>query len=157
MHIQSICARKKGLVPMLPAGLTLTDHTFSVPLDYADESKGTIDIHIREVVAYSRSRHQLPYLLFLQGKWSLPKRWPNVEVGPPILVPTTFHAVSLRHDACQAQHTLHGHNWARQNINHETPVLSAELSERTQLVSHMNTPLMQRDGTVSPWTACSHA
>ncbi|CAL8463199.1 g2733 [Coccomyxa elongata] len=48
-------------------GLTLTDHTFSVPLDYADESKGTLDIYVREVVAYSRSKQQLPYLLFLQG------------------------------------------------------------------------------------------
>ena len=50
------------------AGLALTDHTFSVPLDYANEAKGTIDIYVREVVAYSRNKHQLPYLLFLQGK-----------------------------------------------------------------------------------------
>ncbi|EIE21357.1 alpha/beta-hydrolase [Coccomyxa subellipsoidea C-169] len=49
------------------SGLALTDHTFSVPLDYADEAKGTIDIYVREVVAYSRNKHQLPYLLFLQG------------------------------------------------------------------------------------------
>lgn len=88
---------------MLPAGLTLTDHTFSVPLDYADESKGTIDIYIREVVAYSRSKHQLPYLLFLQGKWSLPKRWHIVEFGPPILVPILFHAGSL---SCLLDHSL---------------------------------------------------
>lgn len=53
------------------AGLTLTDHTFSVPLDYADESKGTLDIYVREVVAYSRSKQQLPYLLFLQGEQAL--------------------------------------------------------------------------------------
>jgi hypothetical protein len=54
-----------------PAGLTLTDHTFSVPLDYADESKGSLDVYVREVVAYSRSKQQLPYLLFLQGELAL--------------------------------------------------------------------------------------
>jgi hypothetical protein len=50
------------------AGLSLTDHTFTVPLDYGDSSKGTISIFVREVIAYNRPKQILPYLLFLQGR-----------------------------------------------------------------------------------------
>ena len=45
----------------------MTDHTFTLPLDYEDKSKGKIKIFVREVVAYSRPKQQMPYLLFLQG------------------------------------------------------------------------------------------
>lgn len=48
-------------------GLYVTDHTFSVPLDYVDPSKGSIKVFVRELVAPNRAKDSLPYLLYLQG------------------------------------------------------------------------------------------
>ncbi len=58
----------------MTAGLTLTDHTFTVPLDYGDKSRGDITVFVREAVAYSRPKQVMPYLLFLQGQQLL--TWP---------------------------------------------------------------------------------
>ena len=49
------------------AGLTLTDHTFTVPLDHMGATPGELELFAREVVAHGRAKLQLPYLLFLQG------------------------------------------------------------------------------------------
>ncbi|MFC4061321.1 alpha/beta fold hydrolase [Planomonospora corallina] len=48
-------------------GLTLTDHTFTVPLDHADPAGETIEVFAREAVDPARRDHDLPWLLFLQG------------------------------------------------------------------------------------------
>ncbi|MDJ0341578.1 alpha/beta fold hydrolase [Streptomyces sp. H10-C2] len=48
-------------------GTVLTDHTFDVPLDHAAPGGERIQVYAREVVAASREREPLPWLLFLQG------------------------------------------------------------------------------------------
>jgi hypothetical protein len=50
-------------------GLTLTDHTFEVPLDHTGATGGTLSVFVREVVATSRvgDGTKLPVLLYLQG------------------------------------------------------------------------------------------
>lgn len=48
-------------------GLLLTDHTFEVPLNYADPTGPMITIYAREVVARGRASADLPWMLFLQG------------------------------------------------------------------------------------------
>ncbi|MEV4535173.1 alpha/beta fold hydrolase [Asanoa sp. NPDC049518] len=48
-------------------GLVLTDHSFPVPLDHADPSRGSLEVFAREVVATDRAGDDLPWLLFLQG------------------------------------------------------------------------------------------
>ena len=47
-------------------GLTLTDHTFAVPLDHQRPDGAQISVFAREVSAPGASRH-LPWLVFLQG------------------------------------------------------------------------------------------
>ncbi|CAL9068705.1 uncharacterized protein LOC135627521 isoform X1 [Musa acuminata AAA Group] len=47
--------------------LSLRDHRFTVPLDYAAPSGPTITVFAREVVAAGKEEQQLPYILFLQG------------------------------------------------------------------------------------------
>ncbi|CAL9131758.1 unnamed protein product [Musa acuminata var. zebrina] len=47
--------------------LSLRDHRFTVPLDYAAPSGPTITVFAREVVAVGKEEQQLPYILFLQG------------------------------------------------------------------------------------------
>ncbi|PWR12590.1 alpha/beta hydrolase [Micromonospora acroterricola] len=48
-------------------GTTITDHSFRVPLDHADQTGEQIQVYAREVVAVGRERESLPWLLFLQG------------------------------------------------------------------------------------------
>ena len=48
-------------------GLILTEHDFTVPLDYTDIDKGKITVFAREVVAAGKEDKDLPWLLFLQG------------------------------------------------------------------------------------------
>ncbi len=48
-------------------GLVLTDHRFTVPLDYARPDGETISIFAREVVAPAHLDAELPYLIFFQG------------------------------------------------------------------------------------------
>ncbi|CAL9205674.1 unnamed protein product [Musa hybrid cultivar] len=47
--------------------LSLRDHRFTVPLDYAAPSGPSITVFAREVVAVGKEEQQLPYILFLQG------------------------------------------------------------------------------------------
>ena len=55
-----------NIVHRLP-GLTLTDHAFTVPLDYARPDGESITIYAREVVSPARESAALPWLVFLQG------------------------------------------------------------------------------------------
>jgi pimeloyl-ACP methyl ester carboxylesterase len=48
-------------------GLVLTDHEFTVPLDYEKSRGETITVFAREVVAPAKEKEDLPWLIFLQG------------------------------------------------------------------------------------------
>ena len=48
-------------------GFVLTDHEFSVPLEYAKPDGETLTVFAREVVAPDKEHPDLPWLLFLQG------------------------------------------------------------------------------------------
>jgi pimeloyl-ACP methyl ester carboxylesterase len=48
-------------------GLVLTDHEFTLPLDYAQPDGEQIAVYAREVVAPDKEGVDLPWLLFLQG------------------------------------------------------------------------------------------
>jgi pimeloyl-ACP methyl ester carboxylesterase len=48
-------------------GLVLTDHEFEVPLDHARPDGPRITVFAREVVAPSRERQELPWLVYFQG------------------------------------------------------------------------------------------
>ncbi len=48
-------------------GLVMTNHTFSVPLDYAQTDGAHISVFAREVVAAGRELDDLPMLVFFQG------------------------------------------------------------------------------------------
>lgn len=48
-------------------GLVLTDHEFTLPLDYAQPDGEQIAVYAREVVAPDKEEANLPWLLFLQG------------------------------------------------------------------------------------------
>jgi hypothetical protein len=54
----------------LHAGLSLTDHLFTLPLNYACQADGEQQVFVREVVSHGRAKQQLPFLLFLQGACS---------------------------------------------------------------------------------------
>lgn len=55
-----------GTTSRIP-GLTLTDHTFAVPLDHSRPDGEQIAVYAREVVAAGRERDALPWLVFFQG------------------------------------------------------------------------------------------
>ncbi|RKT54837.1 alpha/beta fold hydrolase [Saccharothrix australiensis] len=48
-------------------GLAMTDHRFTVPVDHADPSAGSLTVFAREVVDPAKVGKPLPWLLFLQG------------------------------------------------------------------------------------------
>ncbi|WP_433259980.1 alpha/beta fold hydrolase [Actinosynnema sp. CS-041913] len=48
-------------------GLAVTDHRFTVPIDHAEPSAGSLTVFAREVVDPTRVGDRLPWLLFLQG------------------------------------------------------------------------------------------
>ena len=51
----------------------MTDHFFNVPLDYSDESKGTINLFVRVAMKQAHPESaRLPCLLFLQGEHCQP-------------------------------------------------------------------------------------
>ncbi|MEV0261667.1 alpha/beta fold hydrolase [Streptomyces sp. NPDC050617] len=56
-----------GKTAVRQPGLVLTDHVFDVPLDHEAPDGERIRLYGREVVATSRAREELPWLLFLQG------------------------------------------------------------------------------------------
>ncbi|MDG4826775.1 alpha/beta fold hydrolase [Asanoa sp. WMMD1127] len=58
-------------------GLALTDHTFTVPLDHGDPSRGSIEVFAREVCAIDRAGEALPWLIFFQGGPGSPSPRPS--------------------------------------------------------------------------------
>ena len=62
-------------------GLVLTDHTFRLPLDYAQLDGPTIDVFAREVVAPTKASEQLPWLVFFQGGPGSPAPRPKANSG----------------------------------------------------------------------------
>jgi pimeloyl-ACP methyl ester carboxylesterase len=48
-------------------GLILTDHTFTLPIDYARPDNGTLTVFAREVVSPDHEHDDLPWLVFFQG------------------------------------------------------------------------------------------
>ena len=48
-------------------GLVLTDHEFTVPLDYAHPAREQITVFAREVVAPGKEDASQPWLVFFQG------------------------------------------------------------------------------------------
>jgi pimeloyl-ACP methyl ester carboxylesterase len=62
-------------------GLLLTDHTFSVPLDYAEPYGEQISVYAREVVAPQSAQAELPWLVFFQGGPGMPSPRPTGNTG----------------------------------------------------------------------------
>jgi len=62
-------------------GLLLTDHTFSVPLDYAEPYGEQISVYAREVAAPQAAQAQLPWLVFFQGGPGMPSPRPTGNTG----------------------------------------------------------------------------
>ena len=50
-------------------GVVVMERFFTVPLDYFDESRGTIQIFARHCVSLARQKQmeQLPFMVYLQG------------------------------------------------------------------------------------------
>jgi pimeloyl-ACP methyl ester carboxylesterase len=49
------------------AGLVFSEHSFEVPLDHVRPESATVTVFAREVVASTRERDDLPWLVFFQG------------------------------------------------------------------------------------------
>lgn len=62
-------------------GIITTDHEFSVPLDYTQQTGDQIRIFAREVVAVGKQDADLPWLLFLQGGPGFPSPRPEQSSG----------------------------------------------------------------------------
>ena len=62
-------------------GLVLTDHEFSVPLDYARPGGNRIKVFAREVVAAEKEGASLPWLLWLQGGPGIASPRPTANAG----------------------------------------------------------------------------
>ena len=62
-------------------GLVLTDHTFTVPLDYGRPAGEQISIFAREVVAPDKEDAGLPWLVFFQGGPGSPSPRPGSSSG----------------------------------------------------------------------------
>ncbi len=62
-------------------GLVLTDHEFTVPLDYDQPDGAQITIFAREVVAPGREDDDLPWLVFMQGGPGFPANRPMGASG----------------------------------------------------------------------------
>ena len=54
-------------------GVVVIERFFTVPLDYFDEARGTIQIFARHCVSLARQKQmdQLPFMVYLQGGMSL--------------------------------------------------------------------------------------
>lgn len=55
-------------------GIVTTDHEFSVPLDYTQQTGEQLRVFVRAVVAVGKQDADLPWLLFLQGGPGFPLR-----------------------------------------------------------------------------------
>ncbi len=62
-------------------GLVLTDHEFTVPLDYTRPDGEQITVFAREVVAPGKEDAGLPWLVFFQGGPGFPSPRPNDRTG----------------------------------------------------------------------------
>jgi pimeloyl-ACP methyl ester carboxylesterase len=62
-------------------GLILTDHKFTVPLDYAHPAREQITVFAREVVAPDKENADLPWLVFFQGGPGFPSPRPDGRTG----------------------------------------------------------------------------
>ncbi len=63
------------------AGLHYTPFTFTVPLDYQDKSKGTIEVFARSVCLAGDKDSTKPWLVYLQGGPGFPSPRPNGNNG----------------------------------------------------------------------------
>ena len=50
-------------------GVVVIERFFNLPLDYLDESRGTIQVFVRHCVSIARQKQmeQLPFMVYLQG------------------------------------------------------------------------------------------
>jgi pimeloyl-ACP methyl ester carboxylesterase len=62
-------------------GLILTDHTFSVPLDYSAPEGEQIEVFARETAAADKQQADLPWLVFFQGGPGFPSPRPTSNDG----------------------------------------------------------------------------
>lgn len=65
----------------IDAGLHYAPHTFQVPLDYADASKGTIDLFARSICLVGEDDTSKPWLVYFQGGPGFPSPRPNGNNG----------------------------------------------------------------------------
>ncbi|MGY0615249.1 alpha/beta fold hydrolase [Vibrio sp. FJH11] len=65
----------------IDAGLHYTPYTFTVPLDYQDDSKGTIEVFARSVCLASDEDSNKPWLVYFQGGPGFPSPRPNGNNG----------------------------------------------------------------------------
>lgn len=65
----------------IDAGLHYTPYTFTVPLDYQDDSKGTIEVFARSVCLVGDEDSNKPWLVYFQGGPGFPSPRPNGNNG----------------------------------------------------------------------------
>ena len=65
----------------IDAGLHYTPHSFTVPLDYQDLSKGTINVFARSVCLVGDEDSDKPWLVYFQGGPGFPSPRPNGNNG----------------------------------------------------------------------------
>ncbi len=63
------------------AGVRYTPHTFQVPLDYSDETKGRIEVFARELSLVSDTDNNKPWLVYFQGGPGFPSPRQNGHNG----------------------------------------------------------------------------
>ncbi len=65
----------------IDAGLHYAAHSFTVPLDYSDSSKGTIEVFARKVSRVGDETSSKPWLVFFQGGPGFPSPRPGGDSG----------------------------------------------------------------------------
>ncbi|MBR9786808.1 alpha/beta hydrolase [Vibrio sp. J1-1] len=65
----------------IDSGLHYTPHTFNVPLDYQEESKGTIEVFARSISLVGEEDSTKPWLVYLQGGPGFPSPRQNGHNG----------------------------------------------------------------------------
>ena len=63
------------------SGVKFTPHTFQVPLDYSDQSKGTIEVFARSLSLVEDGDNQKPWLVYFQGGPGFPSPRQNGYSG----------------------------------------------------------------------------
>ena len=77
------------------AGLHYTPHSFTVPLDYQDHSKGTINIFARSICLVGDEDSHKPWLVYFQGGPGFPSPRPNGNGGWIKRALTEYHVLLL--------------------------------------------------------------